>query len=113
MVSIDKIEKGVASYLDGELMPKLQSNGWEKVLVGTAASLAIHRTGAIIAGYKDHKLVKMLGIMDDEGNVDVEVLAAEVKKNIPKDGVKVDIPIIGIMTFHKDDVDKLCEYIMG
>lgn len=112
MVSIDKIEQGIANYLDGELMPQLQSNGWEKVLVGTAASLAIRKTGAIVAGYKDHKLVKMLGIMDDKGNVDVDALAMELKKNIPKDGFSVDIPIIGTMTFHKDDVDKLREYIM-
>lgn len=113
MVSIDKIEKGVANYLDGELMPQLQNNGLEKVIVGTVVSLAISRSGAIVAGYKDNKLVQMLGIMDGNGDVDVEVLAAELKKNIPKEGVKVDIPIIGTMTFHKNDVDKLYEYIMG
>lgn len=113
MVSIDKIEKGVANYLDGELMPQLQSNSLEKVLIGTAASLAIRRSGTIVAGYKDNKMVQMLGIMDSNGNVDVDVLADELKKNIPKEGVKVDIPIIGTMTFHKDDVDKLYEYIMG
>lgn len=113
MVSIDKIEKGVANYLDGELMPQLQGNSLEKVLVGTAASLAIRRSGTIVAGYKDNKMVQMLGIMDGNGNVDVDVLADELKKNIPKEGVKVDIPIIGTMTFHKDDVDKLYEYIMG
>lgn len=112
MVSIDKIEQGVARYLDGELMPQLQGNGWEKVLVGTVTSLAISKAGAIAAGYKDHKLVKMLGIMDGKGNVDVEVLATELKNNIPKEGVKVDIPVIGTMTFHKEDVDKLYEYIM-
>lgn len=113
MVSIDKIEKGIAHYLDGELMPQFESSGWEKVLVGTAASLMIRKSGAIIAGYKDHKWVKMLGIMDDKGNVDVEALATELKKNIPKEGFKVDIPIIGVMTFHKNDVDKLHEYITG
>lgn len=113
MVSIDKIEKGVASYLDGELMPQLQNNGLEKVIVGTVVSLAISKSGAIVAGYKDNKLVRMLGLMDDDGNVDVEVLATELKKNIPKEGVKVDIPIIGTMTFHKNDVDKLYEHIMG
>lgn len=112
MVAIDKIEKGVANYLDNELMSQFQSNGLEKVIVGTAASLMIRKSGAIIASYKDNKLVKMLGIMDDKCNVDVDVLAEEVKKNIPKEGVKVDIPVIGTMTFHKDDVDKLYDYIM-
>lgn len=113
MVSIDKIEEGVARYLDAELMPQLQNNGVEKVLVGTAASLAIRRSGTIVDGYKDNKIVQMLGIMDGNGNVDVEVLADELKKNMPKEGVKIDIPIVGTMTFHKDDVDKLYEYIMA
>lgn len=112
MVSVDKIEQGVANYLDAELMPKLQKTGVERVIVGTAAALLIRRTGAIVEGYKDNKLVKMLGIIDESGNVDVDVLIEELKKNISKDGVNIDIPIVGILTFHKEDVDKLYEYIM-
>lgn len=111
MVSIDKIEQGVAAYLDAELMPQLQKNGVERVLVGTAASLMIHRAGAIVEGYKDNKLVKMLGVMDEEGNVDVDTLVGEVKKNIAKEGFVVDIPILGTLTFHKEDVDKLHKFI--
>lgn len=111
MVSIDKIEQGVAAYLDAEVMPQLPSSGFEKVLAGTAMSLIIRRSGAILDGYKNHKAVQMLGLMDAEGNVDVEILAEELKKNIPKDGMKVDVPLIGGMTFHKEDVDKLYEYI--
>lgn len=112
MVSVNKIEQGVANYLDAELMPQLQNNGIEKVLVGTAMSLAIRKSGAIITSYKDNKLVKMLGIMNEDGDVDVDTLAAELKKNISKEGVKIDIPIVGTMTFHKEDIDKLHEYIM-
>lgn len=111
MVSIDKIEKGVAAYLDSELMPQLPNSGFEKVLAGTAMSLVIRRSGKILDSYKDNKAVQMLGIMDAEGNVDVDVLAEELKKNLPKEGMKVEIPIIGAMTFHKEDVDKLHEYI--
>lgn len=113
MVSIEKIEQGVANYLDKELMPQLQSTGWEKVVVGTAASLAIRKSGAIVAGYKDHKMVKMLGIMDEKGDVDLETLVPELKKNIPPEGFKVEVPIIGTLTFHKEDVDKLYEFIKG
>lgn len=112
MVSIDKIEQGVANYLDSELMPQLQNNGFEKIIIGTVASLLIRKTGTIIEGYKDNKLVKMLGIMDDNGNVDVDTLMEEVKKNMPKEGVKIDVPVIGMLTFHKEDVDKLYDYVM-
>lgn len=111
MVPISKIEQGVAAYLDSELMPQLPNSGFEKVLAGTAMSLIIRRSGKIIDSYKNNKAVQMLGIMDEEGNVDVDVLAEELKKNLPKEGMKVEIPIIGAMTFHKEDVDKLHEYI--
>lgn len=113
MVPVNKIEKGIAAYLDAELMPRFQGNGLERVIVGTAASLAIRKSGTIINGYKDNKAVQMLGIMDDEGNVDVDILAEELKKNIGKDGVKIDIPVIGTVTFRKEDVTKLYDYIMG
>lgn len=111
MVSIDKIEKGVAAYMDSEIMPQLPNGGIEKVLAGTALSLVIRRSGTILEGYRNNQVVRMLGIMDEEGNVDVDVLAEELKKNITSDGVKIEIPIIGKMTFHKEDVDKLHEYI--
>lgn len=111
MVSIGKIEQGVAAYLDTEVMPKFPNSGFEKVLAGTAMSIIIRRSGRIVESYKDNKAVQMLGLMDSEGNVDIDILAEELKKNFPKDGMKVDVPIIGSMTFHKEDVDKLHEYI--
>lgn len=111
MVTIDKIERGVAAYLDAEVMPQLPAGGFEKVLAGTAISLFIRKSGKIIEGYKENKAVQMLGIMDTEGNVDVDILAEELKKNISTEGMKIDVPIVGKMTFHKEDVDKLHEYI--
>lgn len=111
MVTIKQIEDGIATYLDSELMPKLPNSGLEKVIVGTALSLFIRKSGTIIGGYKDNKAVQMLGVMDHEGNVDVDLVYEELKKNIPDNGVKIEVPIIGGMTFHKEDFEKLYEYI--
>lgn len=111
MVTIKQIEQGIAAYLDEELMPKLPTSGIEKVITGTALSLFIRRSGTILEGYKNNKTIQMLGVMDADGNVDIDLLAEELKKNFPENGMKVDIPIIGGMTFHKEDVDKLYEYI--
>lgn len=111
MVTMKEIESGIAAYLDAELMPKLPTSGLEKVIAGTAISLFIKRSGTILESYKDNKVVQMLGVMDTEGNVDVDLLATELKKNMPEDGIKIDVPMIGSMTFHKEDVTKLHEYI--
>lgn len=112
MVTINKIEHGIAAYLDSELMPKLPNSGWERLISGTAISLFIKKSGTILMSYKDNQVVQMLGVMDTEGNVDVETLAEEIKKNMPSEGLKLEIPAIGVMTFRKDDVDKLYDYIM-
>lgn len=111
MVSVNKIERGVAKYVDTEIMPHLDANGVEKVVIGTAVSLLIRRSGAIIGEYKNNKLVKMLGVIDNDGNIDIDMLSEELKKNVSKEGIKVDVPIIGTMTFHKSDIDKLYGYI--
>lgn len=112
MVTIDKIERGVATYLDNELMPQLPSTGIEKVMAGTAIGLLIRRFGFIIESYKGSKTVQLLGIMDEEGNVDVDIVADELKKNIPPEGIKMELPVIGNLKFHKDDITKLHEYII-
>lgn len=111
MVSIDRIERGIAKYFDVELKEKLPPNGFERVFVGTAISIAIKRSGRIIAEMKDNKAVQMLGIMDDKGNVDIDILRDEVKNQMPESGIKVDLPLIGMMTFKKEDIDILYSYI--
>lgn len=113
MVTMKQIEQGVAAYLDNELMPQLSktTSGLEKVLAGTAISLFIRKSGTILESYKDNKMIQMLGVMDSEGNVDVDLLAEELKKNISEDGVKIEVPMIGAMTFHKEDINKLYDYI--
>jgi hypothetical protein len=113
MVSIDSIEKGVATYLDTELMNKLPQSGFQRVIAGTAISLAIKKSGNIVEGLKDDPFVKMLEIMDADGNVDIETLKDEVKAQFPADGIKADIPMIGVVTFHKADIDKLYNCIVA
>lgn len=112
MVSVDKIEKGIAGYLDAELMPQFKGGSIEKVIAGTTVSLALRKTGAMIDSFKDNPAIKALGIMNSDGDVDIDAIAEELKKNIDKNGVKIDVPMLGTMTFHKDDVDKLYKYIM-
>ena len=111
MVTMEQIEKGLAAYLDNELMPLLPNSSLEKVLAGTAISLGIRSYGKIAASYKDNKIVQTLGIMDSDGLVDIDVLAEEVKKNIPPEGVVINIPMLGEIKFGKDDVTKLRRYI--
>lgn len=111
MITLDDLRNGVVRYIDNELMPEFSQNGLEKVVVGTAIGLIIKKNFSKIETFKDHPLVKLTGVMDDEGNIDFDTLAAEVKENMPETGVSIEAPMIGKMTFKNEDVDKLEKYI--
>lgn len=113
MVTIDQIEKGVGAYLDKEIMPQLDENGFQKVIIGTALGLGIRRAKNQAASYLAHPAVKMLGIADENGNIDLETVSDELKKNIKPEGFTVDVPMLGTLRFRKEDVDSLKNYILG
>lgn len=111
MVTVQQIQSGLAAYLDAEMMPKLPANGVQRVITGAAMGLLIKRSGAIIQEYSQHPFVKMLGITDENGNWDLDSLKTEVKKQIDGNGFDIEVPMLGVMTFHQADVDKLVTYI--
>lgn len=113
MVTIDQVERGIAAYLDRELMPILPDTGFQKVLIGTGIGLALRKYKGQLAELKDHPVVKMLGVFDKNGNVDIDVVKEELGKQIPETGLKMELPMIGGLTFHKADVDKLHSYIVN
>ena len=111
VVSVDCIGKGVAKFADREILKNV--DGWQKVVVGAAIALAINRSQDIVASYKDNKVVKMLGIIDADGNVDIDIMKQVVKDNISNNGFVITVPVLGELKFHKSDVDNLYNDIMA
>lgn len=111
MTPFTQLQKGVAAYLDAEVMPHIDASSWQKVAIGTAMSLAIHRADRYIPILQENSFVKNLGLIDENGAVDVAALVPEIKKNLPKEGMKIDLPMVGSITLHEADVDKLYKYI--
>ena len=111
MVTVTQIEKGLGMFLDSELMPNLPVDGIQRVLAGTAMALLIKRSGSTIEEYSQHPFIKMLGIVDENGNWDIDTLKTEVKNQMGDKGITIDVPMIGSMTFHKEDIDKVTTFI--
>lgn len=111
MVSIDKIERGVARFLDIEVLPTIPAEGLSRVVAGTAMAVFVRRMGGLIRGYGANGVIQGLGVMDAAGNVDIDVLREALKANMPDAGLRVDIPFGGAVTFHRADVDTLYRYI--
>ena len=112
MVSVSKVERGIATYLDREMMPKIDADGLQGFGTGIMMGLVVKRAGSIINGYKDNSIAQALGIFDKKGNIDVDVLREVLKENISENGRKMTFPIVGSFTFYKGDVDMLYSCIM-
>lgn len=116
MVSINQIETGVTRWLDNELMPKLPSggsyDGLKKAAAVAFAMYAIKRGKTALESLADSSFLSTIGAARD-GYIDLEGFAEEMRKQIPDDGIKVSVPMIGDMTFYRGDIDDMLRYIRG
>lgn len=111
MVTVDQVEKGIAAYLDTEIMPNLPESGLERLAIGVGVALILRNQKGKLAQLQNNSFVQLMGIFDEDGNVDVDILRDEVKNRLPKGGLKIDVPKLGAMKFGPSDIDKLYDCI--
>lgn len=114
MVSINQVEVGLANWLDAELIPKLPTTGQydplKKVAIATGAMYAVKRGRKLLGRYEP--MLSTIGLIED-GNIDLEGVRDELKRQMPVEGVPVSVPMVGELRFYRDDVDHMYNYIMG
>ena len=108
MVSMDKVQRGLAAFLDRELIPSL--SGWDKVLVGGGAGILTAKLPQVIAQYP---VVAALGLYDAANNqVDIDALYNSITPYIGAEALPVKIPMVGItIKVGKQEIDALYRYI--
>ena len=114
MVSIQQIEQGAVKFIDNEIAPNIPTdipNGQiKKIATVAGATYAVHNgLGKLTA----NPALTAIGAVDENGNVDAEGIAEMVKAQIPGNGFKATVPILGDLTFFVEDVDRLMTYITG
>jgi hypothetical protein len=108
MVTMEKVQRGLAAFIDRELIPSL--SGWDKVLVGGGAGLAVAKLPQMIAQYP---IVATLGVYDKENNqVDIDALYQAIVPYIGTEALPVKIPMLGItVKMGRQEIDTLYKYI--
>ena len=108
MVSMEKVQRGFAAFIDKELIPGL--SGWDKVLVGGGSGLLVASLPKMIAQYP---VVSTLGLYNPENNqVDIDALYQAVTPYIGTDALPLKIPLLGItVKVGKQEIDTLYRYI--
>ena len=116
MASIDQIRTALAMYYDEELKPTLPE--MKGRIFGFALGVTLAKPDAWLG--RIIPIARAMGAISENGDVDVDLLAREAKKNLfGKDGVfeirknlnPLNPADIDIFRFHPADVDALMRYI--
>lgn len=81
--------------------------------IGARIALALIMDGgkSRILALKDHPAVQMMGIMDEDGNIDLDRLYNAARTRVDGKKIPWNIPVIGELKFDVNDVDRLYKYI--
>jgi len=107
MKSIHHIEKGIANYIDNEIMAKFPNGTWQKVAISSIVALAVHKYAKVLA---DNRALKTMGIVEGD-MADIEAYAEQLKRTMPGGGVTIDVPMLGAITLTAPDIDVIVNYI--
>ena len=115
MVSIDQVEFGLARWMDKELVPKIPTggayDGLKKAATVAVGLYAIKRIRSALTYLAESDFLNTIGATTKEGHLDVEGFAEEMRKQIPEEGLRVSVPMVGDMTFYRGDLDDIVRYI--
>lgn len=101
---------GIEKFINFEILDK--TSGWKKWVMGAGMELASENYKNIIKELKESTTAKMLGLVDDNGQIDVEKAYHALRKQAT-DTAEIDLPLIGTLKLTAGDVDKLHNYILN
>lgn len=117
MATIEQVRRGFASYIDNEIIAVIPGGTMRKVVIGAAATMLAANMERMLANATNNPTIQALGIVAEDGTVNVDALADALRRNMTDEGVKVAPDIMGFrlgeMTFKRQDIDRLREYIVN
>lgn len=110
-MEFDRVFNGLIKYINKEMFPGF--NDVQDVVARIALRRLVERKQAIKSTLTGSGILKTFAIIDDSGNVDVDSLMEDIKREIrERQKLSIKIPMFGTFTFVESDVDVLKRYIM-
>lgn len=112
MVNLNQITAGLGDYIEAVMLPRMDSK--RKFVTGIAYILIVSKMDQMISVISALPAIKMLGIIDPDGNVDIDSLYKAAKAQIERQGeLEISIKMLGDFKFHAADIDELYRYILN
>lgn len=111
-VKFEAVLDGAAKFLDKEVYPGM--NDWQQIIARMFVGRIFNSRETIKAAVVNNGFIRTFGIVDENGDVDIESLAIDLKNEMQrKEKLTFTIPLYGNLTFRPSDVDSLYEMITG
>lgn len=107
-VTIDQAMRGAVRFADNEIIPHLP--GGKGIGAGIMLALIMEGSREKVLALREHPVVKLMQIMDEQGNIDLDRLYNAARPKF-ENKLSVSVPFIGELKFDQNDVDKLHKYI--
>ena len=109
-MKFEHVVDGINKYLNAEFLGKL--NDWQEILARVFIGRVLENTNALKDTLLSNGVLRSVGFVDTEGNVDIDSVLSSLKKEIEKkERLTISLPLIGNITFVPDDVDRLRSYM--
>ena len=110
-MKIEEIVNGAAKYIADKIYPTMTD--WQRFIAIDVVTRAINVAENKKETVLSNSLVRALGYVDADGEVDAENILERLKGFIREKGGKwkVKLPLMPTLTFEERDVDDLLDYI--
>ena len=111
-VKFETVIDGINRYLDREIYVNLSDV--QELVARVVVGRINQNMDVLKASLMTNGFIKTMSIIDTDGMVDIDWLLENVRKEIErKENIRVEIPLIGKLTFCPEDVEVLREHICG
>ena len=109
-MTFEKVLDGAVRFINENVIPGM--NDWQEIAARIAIGRLYENQQSVLTFLQNNGIVRAFGVIDSEGDVDIDRLCTDLKREIQKKKkIQVANPGFGKMSFDATDVDKLYNYI--
>jgi hypothetical protein len=113
MVHKSSIVPGISKFIDENVLAHYPATSMKRIMMAGAVSLYLKQNGGLVDTISSNPLFSSLGVVHDNGMIELEPLRDALKYEINKAGfMRLNIPLVGAIDFTPEDADALYKYII-
>ena len=112
MVHKSSLIPGFSRFIDESVLAHYPATSMKRIIMAGAISLYMKKNEGIVDILTSNPLFTGLGVIHDNGMIDLDPIRDTLKSEINKAGfMRLSIPMVGDVDFTTEDIDALYRYI--